>query len=94
MPQKKENPRREGVLLEHLNSKLDLVIDGHKTLDKKIDRHHGEFQEFRKEVNYKFDIVFDELNIIKNELKAKVGRDEFLLLEKRVAKLEKAGAHK
>lgn len=39
----------------------------------------------------KNDMVFvkGELGIIRNELKEKVGRDEFVLLEKRVAFLEK-----
>jgi len=96
--------RHFGVILEDIDSKLDLVVEGLETVDKKIDRHYGEFQEFRKEVDYKFEIVFekfdkvdaqfsdvkDELYIIRNELKEKVGRDEFALLEKRVMALEKS----
>ena len=35
-------------------------------------------------------IVKDELGLIRNELKAKVSRDEFNLLEKRVINLEKS----
>lgn len=94
MPQKKENPRREGVLLEHIDSKLDLVIEGHKTLDQKIEKIDGGMNLRFNEVDYKLGVIFDELHIIKNELKAKVDRDEFLLLEKRVAKLEKTGVYK
>lgn len=89
--------RRFGVVLEDIDSKLDLVVEGVGTLDKKTDRHYGEFQEFRKEVgqrfdevDYKFEIVFGELRLIRNELKEKVGRDEFALLEKRVIALEKS----
>lgn len=82
--------RRLGVVLEDIDSKLDLVVEGHKALDTKIDKHHGEFREFRNEVNYKFGLVFDELHLIRNELKEKVGRDEFTLLEKRVMALEKS----
>ncbi len=59
-------------------------------IDKKVDRHYGEFQEFKKEVDYKFDAVFDELHLIRNELREKVSRDEFIVLEKGVAVLEKA----
>ena len=95
--------RHFGVVLEDIDSKLDLVVEGVGTLDGKIDRHYGEFQEFRKEVDYKFNVVFekfdevdqrfdevtDELHVIRNELKEKVGRDEFVLLEKRVMALEK-----
>ncbi len=114
--------RHFGVVLEDIDSKLDLIVEGQQVLDKKIDRHYGEFQEFRKEVDYKFEIVFegqqvlggkidkvdkkvenlrtemdykfeltfDELRLIRNELKEKVGRDEFVLLEKRVMALEKS----
>lgn len=80
---------RLGVIVENMDSKIDLVLEGHKALDIKIDKNHEEFREFRKEVNYKFEIVFDELRLIRNELKEKVGRDEFTVLEKRVASLEK-----
>jgi len=82
--------RHFGVTLEDIDSKLDLVVEGVGTLDGKIDRHYGEFQEFRKDVDYKFELVFDELHLIRNELKEKVGRDEFALLEKRVIALEKS----
>jgi len=89
--------RHLGVVLEDIDSKIDLVVEGVGTLDKKVDKHHEEFQEFRKEVgkrfnevDYKFELVFDELHLIRNELKEKVGRDEFALLEKRVMALEKS----
>lgn len=92
-----------GVVLEHIDSKLDLVVEGHRALDRKIDKNHEEFKEFRQEVNYKFEVVFEkfrdvdsklesigsELHVVRNELKEKVGRDEFVLLEKRVSALEK-----
>ena len=81
--------RRFGVILEDMDDKLNLIIDGHQALNKKIDNNHKEFQEFRGEVNYKFGVVFDELHLIRNELKEKVSRDEFIVLEKRVATLEK-----
>jgi len=89
--------RHFGVILEDIDSKLDLVVEGHKGLDKKIDKNYQELQEFRDEVNYKFEVVFgkfddvtNELRVIRNELKEKVGRDEFILLEKRVMVLEKS----
>jgi len=101
-----------------------LVVEGQGALDVKIDKVDEKLEDFKKEVNYKFDIVFekfdevdqkfdevdqrfdevdqrfdevdqrfnevtDELHVIRNELKEKVGRDEFVLLEKRVAALEK-----
>jgi len=81
------------VVLEGVDSKLDLVVEGLKILDHKIDKVEDKLEtkleDFRKEVDYKFEIVFDELHLIRNELKEKVGRDEFILLEKRVMALEK-----
>lgn len=82
--------RHFGVVLEDIDSKLDLVVEGHKGLDKKIGDFRKEVGERFDEVDYKFGIVFDELHLIRNELKEKVGRDEFALLEKRVISLEKS----
>lgn len=82
--------RHFGMVLESVDSKLDLVVEGHQVLDKKIDKLHGEMNERFKAVDYKFEMVFDELRLIRNELKEKVGRDEFALLEKRVIALEKS----
>lgn len=81
--------RHFGVILENIDSKIDIVVEGQQALDKKIDKNHQEFQEFRKKVDYKFEVVLDELHLIRNDLKEKVGRDEFIFLEKRVAVLEK-----
>lgn len=82
--------RHFGVVLENIDSKLDLVVEGHQGLDKKIEDFRKEVGERFDEVDYKFEIVFDELHLIRNELKEKVGRDEFILLEKRVMALEKS----
>ncbi len=82
--------RQTGVLLEDLDSKLDRLVEGQQGLDRKIDKNHEEFREFASEVSFKFDAVFDELRIIRNELKEKVSREEFALLEKRVIKLERS----
>jgi len=123
--------RQFGMILESIDSKLDLVVEGHETLDVKIDKVDAKVEDLRTEMNYKFEVVFekfdevdkrfedvdkrfdevdkrfedvdkrfnevdkrfdevtDELRIIRNELKEKVGRDEFLALEKRVIILEK-----
>jgi len=82
--------RHFGVVLEDIDSKLDLVVEGVETVDKKIEDFKKEVGERFNEVDYKFEIVFDELRLIRNELKEKVGRDEFAFLEKRVIALEKS----
>jgi len=82
--------RHFGVVLEDIDSKLNLVAEGHQGLDKRIEDFRKRVDEKFGEVNYKFEIVLDELHLIRNELKEKVGRDEFALLEKRVIALEKS----
>ncbi|MBU4481514.1 hypothetical protein KKH59_04360 [Patescibacteria group bacterium] len=82
--------RHFGVVLESIDSKIDLLVEGHQGLDKKIEGFRKEVGERFDEVDYKFEIVFGELRLIRNELKEKVGRDEFALLEKRVMVLEKS----
>lgn len=79
-----------GVLLENMDSKIDTVLEGHSVLDKKIDNLGKDMNKRFNEVDYKFEITFGELRLIRNELKEKIGRDEFIFLEKRVAALEKA----
>ena len=64
-----KSERYFGVVLESMDSNIKLLLEGHQALDKKIENNHSEFKEFRKEVNYKFDIVFDELHLIRNDLK-------------------------
>ncbi len=86
---KNSEQNKTGVLLEDLDSKLDTVLDGLRGVDKRIEKNHEEFGAFEKEVDYKFEAVLDELRVIRNELKEKIGREEFILLEKRVLRLEK-----
>lgn len=44
-----------GVILENMNDKLSLVLDGHSALDKKIDGHIKDTSENFKKINTKFD---------------------------------------
>jgi len=81
------------VVLEDIDSKIDLVVEGYQGLDKKIEDFKNEVDERSNGVDYKLEIVLDELRLIRNELKEKVSRDEFILLEKRVIALEKSRKH-
>ena len=78
-----------GVVLEHIDSKLDHVVEGQRGIQAQIETVDGKVDEVQKDMDYKFSVVFDELHIIRNELKEKIGRDEFVALEKRVLHLEK-----
>jgi len=90
--------RHFGVLLEHMDSKLDLVIEGqhslNNSLNQRIDEIEDKVDTGFNEVDFKFGVVLDELQIIRNELKEKIGRDEFAVSEKRIFNLEKKVASK
>lgn len=67
---KTENKERYfGVLLESMDKKIDLVLEGHSVLDKKIDQVDFKVDDLKKEMDYKFETVFDELHLIRNDLK-------------------------
>ncbi len=74
-----QTERHFGVVLENIDSKLDLLVEGHQALDKKIDKNHGEFQEFRREVNYKFDVVFEKFHEVD---------ERFNTVDKRLSKVD------
>ncbi len=81
-----------GVILEGIRS--DFKIFGETLLDvkKKGDATFEAVGELKEDVAVlKEDMIFvkGELGLIRNELKEKVSRDEFALLEKRVLSLEK-----
>ena len=49
-----------GALIEHFDSKLDLVAEGHGALDKKIEHLREDMDAGFKKVDYKFEIVFQK----------------------------------
>ena len=106
--------RGMGVLLEQMDGKIDLLVEGHQKLNEKIDRVDGKVDDLKKEMDYKlgvvvdelhrvdkkvddlkkegdyrFEIVLDELHIIRDDLKERVSRERFAILEKRVSTIEK-----
>ena len=109
--------RHFGVVLENIDSKIDLVLEGHQALDvkftkkfeevderldiidEKLDIHteilseHGkiltEHSKMIASINGNMEIMKQDIEFIKNSLKKKVDIDEFSVLEKRVALLEK-----
>lgn len=103
--------RHFGVVLEDIDSKLDLVVEGHAALDVKFTKKFDEVNEQLKAHTEIFgmiqkqlsamremiakntediEVMKMDLHIIKNDLKEKIGRDEFSVLEKRVSTLERS----
>lgn len=54
-----------GVVLEDINSKFDQVLDGHAVLDVKIEKVYDEVKEVRKEIDWKFNVVLEEIRDLK-----------------------------
>jgi len=86
--------RHFGVILENVDFKLDLIVEGQHSLSREMQNFRGEVDVKFNEVDFKFGVVLDELQVIRNELKEKIGRDEFAVSEKRIFNLEKKMASK
>lgn len=95
--------RHFGVVLEDIDSKMDLVLEGHQALDIKFSKKIDKVDEKLEDIGEKIDIhtemigsmatdieiIKSDVEFIKNSLKKKVDIDEFVVLEKRVALLER-----
>ncbi|MDE2144782.1 MAG: hypothetical protein KGJ01_02340 [Patescibacteria group bacterium] len=77
--------RRLGVIVEKINDNVKLVAEQYGDINKKLDSH----TEMIGHIAADLEIMKDDVSLIKNELRQKVGIEEFVILEKRVAALEK-----
>ncbi len=69
---KKDTPEKDrhfGVILEDINSKFSVLVEGHSALNAKIDKNHQEFREFREETNSKFKILGNSISEVKKDVK-------------------------
>lgn len=91
--QSNEAPRHEDqiprdqftVVLEQINSKIDLLVDGHKLLKQEIELFKADTESnFRSVADYLARIEAE----VHGELKTKVNVKEFGSLQKRVERLE------
>ena len=66
--------RKMGVIMEDMNSKIDLLVEGYSSLDKKIDRVHAELKEdlndFKVETRGNFKIVFEQISNVNIDLQS------------------------
>lgn len=58
--------RHLGALLESMDKKMDFLVEGHVAHTERFDRLEKKVDEKFSEVDYKFGVVLDELNIIRN----------------------------
>lgn len=93
-----EIKRHFDVMAEDLKDKIKIIAEQVAVNTEKLEEHDQKFDaitEKLEEHDQKFDKIDETLEIIKldiefikNELKQKVGRDEFAALERRVSLLE------
>lgn len=84
--------RQGKFLLDEFKHQASIIAEQYGSLNKKVDKIDSKLDATFEEVGHlleNMDFVKDELRLIRNELKEKVGRDEFIALEKRVIFLEK-----
>lgn len=93
-----ETQRHFEVLTEHMDGKFQLLTEQVAANTEKLEEHSAILKEHSQRfdiIDVKFagidenlDIMKTDLEFIKNELKQKVSRDEFVFLEKRVSMIE------
>jgi predicted nucleic acid-binding Zn-ribbon protein len=62
--------RRQGVMIEHLDAKIGLLIDGYGALGKEMEDFRGEVNKRFKEIDYKFEAVFEDVGMLRKEFYA------------------------
>jgi len=71
-----EQEHRLEVILEDMNGKFDLLLEGHATLDQKIDRVHTSAKEDHHEamsmIKTVHDSLDDKIDSVRDELKAEM----------------------
>jgi len=58
------------VILENMDSKFDLVLEGHAALDKKIDRKFDQLDGKIELCNFKIDVLNDKIDHVAADLRA------------------------
>ncbi len=86
MKVKKLDKNKKGIVLEDIDSKLDLIVEAQIGNNSSLGKLEEKVGDMKIEMNYKFEAVLEQLHIIRNE---KINRDEFAALEKRVIAVER-----
>ena len=84
--------RRLGVLIEHVDDRVSLIAEQHGDIKKILDNHTeilDSHTEMIGSIKMDIEVIKEDITFIKGGLKRKVDAEEFLVLERRVALLEK-----
>jgi len=84
--------RRLGVLIEHVDDSVGLIAEQQGDIKKILDSHTeilDSHTEMIGSIKMDIEVIKEDITFIKGGLKRKVDAEEFLVLERRVALLEK-----
>ncbi|MCD6232982.1 hypothetical protein J7J81_01180 [bacterium] len=81
---KEETNRHFDVVAENLEDKIKQVAEGVTLNTEKLQEHDRRFDK----IDETLEVIKVDIEFIKHELKQKINRDEFAILEKRVSILE------
>lgn len=91
---KEETMHHFDVVAEDLRSDIKVVAEGVEVANQRLDHLEqlpakvGTIKDDVEAIKINMDVMKQDISFIKNELKQKVDRDEFAVLEKRVGFLE------
>ena len=81
-----------GAFIEHVDNNLGLIAEQYGDIKKILDNHTkilGSHTEMIGSIKMDIEVIKEDITFIKGGLKRKVDVEEFLVLERRVALLEK-----
>ncbi|TSC78446.1 MAG: hypothetical protein G01um101429_777 [Parcubacteria group bacterium Gr01-1014_29] len=84
--------RRLGVIIEHVDGTVSLVVEQYGDTKKTLDNHSkilDSHTEMIGSIKMDIEVIKADITFIKGGLKRKVDTEEFSILERRVALLEK-----
>jgi len=84
--------RRLGALIEHVDGSVGLIAEQQGDIKKILDSHTeilDSHTEMIGSIKMDIEVIKEDITFIKGGLKRKVDAEEFLVLERRVALLEK-----
>lgn len=87
MKKEKREKDRYTVVLEDIDSKIDLLAEGMSRVHNRLDKVETKIDDLSDDVF----VIKETIKIIRGDLKQKIDYDEFESLEKRVSILEDRG---
>jgi ribosome assembly protein YihI (activator of Der GTPase) len=86
-----EQDRYVGVVLEALNDKVDVLVEGQEAMEVRMDRFDGRMNRLEVKVDHldtEVVVIREKLDVVVDDINKKAEKRDFIALEHRVKKLE------